>query len=225
MDRQTWLDERRAAVLDCYDQEAASYDEHGYPTQVQQAWVARLLAQCPAAAKILDAPCGTGRYFPIVASAGHRVVGADQSAGMLAQARARGVAIALDQVSLQELPYAGEFDAVLTIDAMENVPPEDWPLVLANLRRAVRPRGLVYLTVEEVAEPVIEEAFLTLTRRGQPAVRGEVVDGDVAGYHYYPGRAQVADWLRAADLEIIDEGFSQEDGWGYRHFLLRHPDQ
>ena len=225
MDRQTWLDERRAAVLDCYDQEAASYDEHGYPTQVQQEWVARLLARCPAAATLLDAPCGTGRYFPIVAAAGHRVAGADQSAGMLAQARARDVAIALDQVSLQELSYTREFDAVMTIDAMENVPPEDWPLVLANLRRAVRPGGLLYLTVEEVAEPVIEEAFLTLTRRGQPAVRGEVVDGDVAGYHYYPGRAQVTGWLNAADLQVIDEGFSQEDGWGYRHFLLLHPNR
>ena len=225
MHRQTWLDERRAAVLAWYDQEAASYDQHSYPTQVQQDWVVRVLARCHAAATILDAPCGTGRYFPVVAAARHRVVGADQSAGMLAQARARGVAIALDRVSLQELPYTAEFDAVMTIDAMENIPPEDWPLVLANLRRAVRPRGLVYLTVEEVAEPVIEEAFLTLTRRGQPAVRGEVVDGDVAGYHYYPDRAQVTDWLRAADLEIIDEGFSQEDGWGYRHLMLRHPDR
>ena len=225
MDRQTWLDERRAAVLACYDQEAASYDEHGYPTEVQQDWVARLLARCPAAAKVLDAPCGTGKYFAIVAAAGHRVVGADQSAGMLAQARARGVAIALDHVSLQHLPYTGEFDAVMTIDAMENVPPEDWPVVLANLRRAARPGGLLYLTVEEVAEPKIEEAFRTLTGRGQPAVRGEVVDGDVAGYHYYPGRARVTDWLSAVDLRIIDEGFSQEYGWGYRHFLLQRPNR
>jgi hypothetical protein len=22
-------------------------------------------------------------------------------------------------------------------------------------------------------------------------------------------------------LEIVEEGFKQEDGWGYRHFLLR----
>ena len=135
--------------------------------------------------------------------------------------RARGLAIALDQVSLQELPYAGEFDAVMTIDAMENVPPEDWPVVLANLRRAARPSGLLYLTVEEVAEPKIEEAFAALTRRGLPAVRGEVVEGDVAGYHYYPGRARVTDWLNALNLQTIDEGFSQEDGWGYRHFLLQ----
>jgi hypothetical protein len=49
---------------------------------------------------------------------------------------------------------------------MENVPPEQWPLVLANLHRAVRPGGVMYLTV-------------------------------------------------------IDEGLKWEDGWGYRHFLLR----
>jgi SAM-dependent methyltransferase len=225
MDRQTWLAQRRAAVLASYDQEAPTYDDHGYPAQTQQDWVARLLRACPAAAKIFDAPCGTGKYFPMVAAAGHRVVGADQSAGMLAQARLRNIAIALDQVRLQELPYAGEFDAVMTIDAMEHVPPEDWPLVLANLHRAARPGGLLYLTVEEIADPVIEEAFATLTRRGLPAVRGEVIDGDVAGYHYYPGRDRVTGWFHAARLQIIDEGFSQEDGWGYRHLLLKRTKQ
>jgi SAM-dependent methyltransferase len=221
MDRQTWLDQRRAAVLASYDLEVPTYGYVRYPTETQRDWVARLLRACPAAAKILDAPCGTGRYFPMVAAAGHRVVGADQSAGMLAHARARGIAIAIDRVRLQELCYAGEFDAVMTIDAMENVPPEDWPSVLANLHRATRPGGFLYLTVEEVAEPVIDEAFTVLTRRGLPAVRGEVIDGDVAGYHYYPGRDRVTDWFKAAGLSIIDEGFKQEDGWGYRHFLLQ----
>jgi SAM-dependent methyltransferase len=225
MNRQTWLDQRRAAVLASYDQEAPTYDDHGYPAQTQQDWVVRLLRACPAAAKILDAPCGTGKYFPMVAASGHRVVGADQSAGMLAQARAHGIAIALDQVRLQELPYAGKFDAVMTIDAMEHVPPEDWPLVLANLHRAARPGGLFYLTVEEVADPVIEEAFATLTRCRLPAVRGEVMDGDVGGYHYYPGRDRVTGWFHAARLQIIDEGVNQEDGWAYRHFLLKRTKQ
>jgi cyclopropane fatty-acyl-phospholipid synthase-like methyltransferase len=72
---------------------------------------------------VLDAPCGTGKYFPLAAAAGHRVVGADQSAGMLAQARARDIASRLDQIALQDLSYAREFDAVITVDAMESVPP------------------------------------------------------------------------------------------------------
>ena len=221
MDRQTWLDQRQGAVLASYDQNAATYDEHGYPATAQQDWVARLLHACPPAAMILDAPCGTGRYFPMVAAAGHRVLGADQSAGMLAKARARGIATALDQVRLQELPYDGAFDAVLTIDAMEHIPPEGWPEVLAHLHRAARPGGLLYLTVEVTTEPVIEDAFAALTRRGLPAVRGEVIDGNVGGYHYYPGPDQVTAWFQAAGLQILDEGYQPEDGWGYRHFLLQ----
>jgi SAM-dependent methyltransferase len=221
VDRLTWLDQRRAAVIASYDQDAATYDDQIYHPEAQRHWVARLLHACPAAASILDAPCGTGQYFPIVAAAGHHVAGADQSAGMLAQARARGIAITLDQVRLQDLPYAGEFDAIMTIDAMEHIPPEDWPLVLANLHRAARPGGLLYLTVEEVAGPVIEDALATLTQRGLPAARGEVIDGNVGGYHYYPGRDQAAAWFQAAGLRILDEGYQQEDSWGYRHFLLQ----
>ena len=56
-----------------------------------------------------------------------------------------------------------------------------------------------------------------------PAVRGEVIDGDVAGYHYYPDREQVICWIAAEGLGIVDEGFDQQEGWGYRHLLLRSP--
>ena len=178
MDRRAWLAERRAAVRACYDAEAPDYDALEYPNEAQREWVARLLDSCPPGGIVLDAPCGTGRYFGMVAAAGRRVVGADQSAGMLAQARARGIAVSLEQTGLQELSYAGEFDAVMTIDAMENVSPEDWPLVLANLHRAVRPGGLAYLTVEEIAESKVTQGFELLISRGLPAVRGEVTDGD-----------------------------------------------
>src|SRR5262249_31176781 len=108
---------------------------------------------------VLDGPCGTGKYFPVLAAAGHPVVGADQSAGMLAQARARGIAVALEHVALQDLSYAQEFDAVITVDAMENVAPEDWPLVLANLHRAARPGGVMYLTVEKTDQSEVDQAF------------------------------------------------------------------
>ncbi len=109
----------------------------------------------------------------------------------------------------------------MTIDAMEHIAPEDWPLVLSNLHRAVRPGGVMYLTVEEVGQSRIDQAFESLSARGLPAVRGEIVEGDVAGYHYYPGREQAIEWFRHEGLGIADEGLGQEDGWGYRHFLLR----
>src|SRR5262252_5581413 len=221
MDRRVWLAERRQAVIASYDAEAATYDEHEYPSDMQREWVARALRLIPPGGTVLDAPCGTGKYFPVLAAAGHPVVGADQSAGMLAHARARGIAVALEHVALQDLSYAQEFDGVITVDAMENIAPEDWPLVLANLHRAARPGGVMYLTVEETYQSEVDQAFAGLSARGLPAVRGEVVEGDVAGYHYYPGREQVLEWFGREGLEITDEGFGQEEGWGYRHFLLR----
>jgi ubiquinone/menaquinone biosynthesis C-methylase UbiE len=159
MERREWLAERRAAVIAAYDADAPVYDQHEYPSDRQREWVARTLELIPPGGMVLDAPCGMGKYFPIVAAAGHRVVGVDQSAGMLAQAQARGIVFSLEQEALQNLPYAHEFDAVLTIDAMENIAPEDWPLVLANLHRAVRPGGVIYLTVEEIGQSRISQAL------------------------------------------------------------------
>jgi cyclopropane fatty-acyl-phospholipid synthase-like methyltransferase len=174
---------------------------------------------------VLDAPCGTGRYFPLVAAAGHRVVGIDQSANMLAEAQRRGIAIDLQHVGLQELSFVERFDAVMTIDAMENVAPEDWPCVLANLHRALRPGGHLYLTVEEDHDADYPATHDVLLARAVPAVLGEVIDGDVAGYHYYPSREQVIEWSATAGFVVIDEAYHQEDGWGYRHLLLQCPPQ
>jgi SAM-dependent methyltransferase len=148
MDRQAWLTQRRAAVIAVYDAEAATYDDNLYPADMQQEWVTRVLRLIPSGGAVLDAPCGTGRYFSLIAGAGMRVTGVDQSSGMLAKARARNLAVSLMQRSLLDLSYSGEFDAAVTIDAMENVPPEDWPTVLARLRDAVRPGGVLYFTVE-----------------------------------------------------------------------------
>jgi SAM-dependent methyltransferase len=224
MDRRTWLAERRAATMAVYDAEASGYEQHEYPVEAQRRFVARLLETCPPGGAILDAPCGTGKYFPLVAAAGRRVAGIDQSAGMLAEARAKGIAGSLEQVGLQEIAFEHAFDAVMTIDAMENVPPEDWPIVLANLHRAVRPGGHVYLTVEEVDDAVVEAAFASLNERGLPAVRGEVIEGGAAGYHYYPGRELVLGWISAEGLEVVAEEYEHaRDAWGYRHFLLRAP--
>jgi SAM-dependent methyltransferase len=223
MDRRTWLDDRRSAVASAYDAAAPTYDQDPYPAQAQARFVARLLETCPPGGLVLDAPCGTGRYFGQVIEAGRRVVGVDGSAGMLAMARERGLAEALHRLDLQELTFVREFDAVMTIDAMENVPPEDWPLVIANLHRAVRPGGHLYLTVEEQPDALVDAAFQALSAAHLPAVRGEVVEAGAAGYHFYPGRERVVGWIAGEDLRIVDESHeaAPDGSWAYRHFLLR----
>jgi 2-polyprenyl-3-methyl-5-hydroxy-6-metoxy-1,4-benzoquinol methylase len=218
-----WLAERRAAVVASYDADAETYDADEYPTETQFAWVARTVELTAPGGVVLDAPCGTGRYFSTVVDAGRHVVGVDQSAGMLDQAQRRGLADSLKQVSLQELAFESEFNGVLTVDAMEHVPPEEWPVVLANLHRAVRPGGPLYVTVEEIDDATIEDASRLLTARGEPAVRGEVVDGDTGGYHFYAGRDRAVGWFEAEGLVIEDETVTPYEGWAYRHFLLRGP--
>jgi ubiquinone/menaquinone biosynthesis C-methylase UbiE len=149
------------------------------------------------------------------------VVGVDQSSGMLEQARAKGLAEDLNPVGLQELPFVSEFDAAMTIDALENVPPEEWPLVVANVRRALKSGAPWYLTIEESDEAVVDDAFARHTAEGLPIVRGEVIEGDVAGYHYYPGRDRALAWLAEAGFAVVDEAFDQQEGWGYRHLIVR----
>ena len=223
MDRSAWLRERRDAVRAGYDAEAATYDDLPYPTTSHGTFIDRLVATTPPGGVILDAPCGTGQYFGRIREAGRRVVGIDQSAGMLEQARQRGLAERVEQIGLQELAFHGEFDGAMTVDAMENVSPEDWPLVLRNLHQAIRPGAHIFLTVEEIDDAEIEAAWVANQERGLPVVRGEIIEGDVAGYHYYPGRRRIATWLEAEGLAVVDQATDQEEGWAYWHLLVQAP--
>ena len=221
MDRQRWLAERRQTAEERHDTiHAFTYDEHyGEIGPTHRRFVTDLVEGCPPGGTVLDAACGTGKYFAMVLDAGRRVVGTDQSTGMLARARGRFPAVPLERVGLQELAFDGEFDAVMCIDAMENIPPEDWPRVLAGLRRALRPDGRLYLTVEEPDPADLERVQAEAVARGLPVVPGEMAE-EGAGYHYYPSRQQVAGWLEEAALVVEAEAGSDEgDGDGYLHLL------
>jgi len=140
---------------------------------------------------------------------------------MLAVAHQKHPNVPLVHVGLQELTFEHDFDAVLCIDAMEHVPPEEWPTVLANLDRAVHAGGLLYLTIEEVDDGDHDASLAEALLRGLPAVRGEHFGPDTGGYHYYADRDRVRNWLDRADLEVVDEADEALDGYGYHHLLLR----
>ena len=225
MDRRTWLAERRAAVALDYTRDAPAYETDLYPiSDTHRAFVSQVVEACPPGGIVLDVPCGTGRYFELVVGSGRRVVGADQSAGMVDQARARGLAESVEHIGLQELAYSDTFDGVLCIDAMEHVPPEDWPGVVRNLGRALRPDGFLYMSLEVLPdqETHVDRALAAALVRGFPAVRGEDVGEDTGGYHFYPSNDQVSGWLAAAGLAITEDVTDMSyDDWGYRHVLVR----
>lgn len=224
MERSAWIAERRAAVEADYDATAEEYDADPYPNDAQAEWVERLLAECPPGGVVLDAPCGTGRYFEVVEASGRSVVGVDQSAGMLARANARGIATEVHHTGLQELSLEKQFDAAITVDGMEHVCPEDWPQVLANIHAVLAPGASWYITVEEADRERLAETFTSLQASDYPVVLGEITSPQAGGYHYYPEGDQVAAWFAAEGLDIVAEGETEYDTWGYRHFLLRDSD-
>jgi 2-polyprenyl-3-methyl-5-hydroxy-6-metoxy-1,4-benzoquinol methylase len=223
VDRLEWLSERRAVVETAYDLEAPTYDSYDPATPLHRRFVDRLIETCRPGGTLLDAACGTGPYVQSVLDAGRHVVGADQSAGMLDQARSKFPGVRFERIGLQELTFDREFDAAMCVDAMEHVPPEDWPGVLENFVRAVPPGGHVYLSLEQVDPKELDDEFAQMAAAGLPAVRGEVISGDTGGYHHYARRDHVSHWLDEAGLELVDEAEERLDAYGYRHLFLRTP--
>lgn len=101
------------------------------------------------------------------------------------------------------------------MDALEHVPPEDWPIILHNFYRALKPGGYLYFTVELAEESEVEAAFRQGQEMGLPVVYGEWINDGV--YHYYPSMPQVKEWLQEAGLELVEEG----EGDGYHHIVTR----
>jgi ubiquinone/menaquinone biosynthesis C-methylase UbiE len=222
VDRARWLAERGAAVEEAYTTEGPTYDDGYDPaTPVHRRFVSQLIETVPPGGAVLDAACGTAPYAGMVLDAGLGYVGADRSTGMLERASTKRPDARFERVALQELAFEASFDAVMCIDAMENVPPEEWPSVVSAFRRALKPGGHLYLTVEEVDRSGLDEAFAIATAEGVPVVLGELVEGDTAGYHFYPDREQVDVWLTDAGLGTVDQADEWLDGYGYRHLLLR----
>jgi SAM-dependent methyltransferase len=224
-DRAAWIrnlrrvDERQEdAVADDFDSRWGEIED------THRAWVERFLQLLPPDGRVLDAACGTGKYFPMVLASGRRLLGVDHAGAYLAKAAAKFPQVPTDKHDLQDLSYQDEFDGVLCVDAMEFVPPEDWPVVLQRFGRAVRSGGWLYLTVELAREDQVRARNQAARRAGLPAVDGEVIWDEPDGYyHHYPSMQQVRAWLGDAGFVIEQdlEGPWHEEGYAYHHVLAR----
>jgi cyclopropane fatty-acyl-phospholipid synthase-like methyltransferase len=223
MDRITWLKEMRRECEEQYDRVWAPLYGEGksglYSNLTHQRFIHEFLNLLPQRSSILDAACGAGRYLPFFIEKGHSVVGIDQSQGMLAFAKTKFPGVPLEKVGLQEMAYQTVFDGAICVDAMENVCPEDWPLVLTNFHRALKPHGYLYFTAETIEntdESEIKQAFDRAQKAGLPVIYGEFPDEEI--YHYHPTNQQVREWVQQAGFEILRE----ENGaiW-YYHILAQ----
>lgn len=222
MDRRSWVEARRRATEEGFDAVySPTYDQDDSPiTPMHRRFVNRVIERCSRDGRVLDAACGTGKYFEMIMESGRQVLGVDQSAGMLSVAQAKHPDVPIQKLGLQEMDFVAAFDGAICVDAMENVFPEDWPRVLRNLNRAVRPGGPLYFTVETIDEREIETVFAKATADGLPIVRGEhTLRG--GGYHFYPSAVQVAEWIEGAGLAVTEDDRSEAGNYGYYHVLAK----
>ncbi len=221
MDRIRWLREMQRDCEEKYDNYASLYwEKYGlYSNITHQQFLQEFLSHLPSNSTILDAACGAGRYEPMLLEKGHSIIGIDQSQGMLARAKDKFPNVQYEKISLQAIAYQDIFDGVICMDAMENVCPEDWPLVLNNFYRALKPRGYLYFTAETLEnadENEIKQAFERAHQAGLPIVYGEFPDEEV--YHYHPTNQEVKELAQQAGFEILRE--ANGEIW-YFHILLR----
>jgi SAM-dependent methyltransferase len=238
MERAEWLKQMRDKLEALYDHLAPGYwVKFGlYANEAHLEHLQKFLERVPPCSTLLSAACGAGRYDGMLLEAGHSVVGIDQSAGMLAQAKERFPEVRYEKLGLQEMDFREVFDGAICIDAMEHICPEDWPGILRGFMEALKPNGVLYFTVVLAETDDVKAAYERAKGQGLPVVLGELADeveeayeralelpadeadeADEAAYHYCPSMEQVRAWIGQAGLVIEEEG---RESW-YEHFLVR----
>lgn len=148
---------------------AACYDAANPP----EAFYAHYLALAGEAPKtILDMGCGTGRLAVALAERGHRVTGADPSAGMMQIARNRPGSERVTWIDndAKSLALETRFDLIFMTGNVFQVFLDDNEVraTLHNLRRHLAPGGRLAF---EARNPLVEE-----WRGWTPALTREVID-------------------------------------------------
>jgi SAM-dependent methyltransferase len=104
---------------------------------------------------MLDVGCGVGEFHPPVRGMFGRVCGADVSAASIAQARIRNPEVQYEAYVGETLPYdSATFDLSIAICVLHHVPPPQRVGFLRQMRRVVRPGGLVCLIEHNPLNPL-----------------------------------------------------------------------
>jgi ubiquinone/menaquinone biosynthesis C-methylase UbiE len=146
----------------------------------------------PRGARLLDAPCGTGRIARRLAAAGLEVTGVDRSASYLGLAESEAPApapaghLSYLRGDLRQLPVAGPFDAVVcwfTSFGYHDDP--DCRRILAEFHRVLRPEGT--LLIETMHHDGVVRHF-TAAPDATVLWRGEDAQVDLSRFDPLTGR-------------------------------------
>lgn len=179
-------DDKHHAVEAMFDRIAPQYDRLNRVISLGQdrRWRRHAVAALglPSVATVLDVACGTGDLCNTLAAAGHRAVGLDFSAGMLAAAH---TGAPLARADALRLPVAeGAVDGVVSGFALRNL--VDLGQFFRECARAVRPGGrIAALETAEPSSTLLRAGHHVWFRRIVPFV-GARLSHDTDAYSYLP---------------------------------------
>lgn len=177
------VDVARVGTVEGYRIWSSTYDGPNSAFDLDEPVVADILDGIPTGAA-LDAACGTGRMTALLAGRGHRTIGVDSSADMLARARERVPDGEFRLGDLRRLPVPdGAVDLVVCSLALTHVP--GLGPVMAEFARVLRPGG--HLVTSDIHPEWVARGSI-------PSVRS--ADGKPGQLETY--RHPVGDYLRAA---------------------------
>jgi malonyl-CoA O-methyltransferase len=201
-----------AAIRDGYDRWSSVYDHDANPLVGLEETFMRAQVGSVRGLAVLDLGCGTGRHALWLARAGAVVTALDISEGMLAQARLKPGAEAVQFVhhDLEDrFPFEkGSFDRVVNGLVLEHV--KDLDHFFFEIHRVLRPEGRAVLTAMHPA------MFL----RGGQARFTDPDSGEVVQPGSYPH--QISDFVMAAlgnDLRLLHLGEHAADA----EFAAQYP--
>jgi trans-aconitate methyltransferase len=171
--------------------DAAAYAATGRFVADLAGGAVELLAPLPGEA-ILDLGCGDGALTERLAATGAVMTGVDASAGMVEQARARGLNV--HHASADAMSYAGEFDAVFSNAALHWMP--DAGAVLRAVHRALRPGGRFVAEMGGLGNI----AAIRVALRAVLAKFG--IDAEAATASFYPSPAEYRRLLQDAGFTV-----------------------
>jgi SAM-dependent methyltransferase len=134
-------------TLDAYAKDAARYSQEWLDQLPPNDLYALLEAHLVPQGTTAEIGCGNGRDAAWLAGHDYRVCGFDGSAELLAEARRLYPEIAFREATLPALAEIDErFDNVVCETVIMHLPLESIPLAVDNLRRILRPNGVLYLS-------------------------------------------------------------------------------
>lgn len=144
------MDSYQEETIAGYDRTAASFAKKNYAidmSEQQQRFLALLNGS--ENRLVLDLGCGPGRDTLAFTEAGYSTIGADLSAGMLAEARERVPGGKFVQTNMLALPFAtGTFGGIWACASFLHLPKRNSIAALTEMARVLSPGGALFLGVK-----------------------------------------------------------------------------